>query len=63
MENLSAAHTFDYIVLRINPGLTSCEDLATALIFMADIIDIISGYRLTIIPCDRNQSNKSKLVL
>ena len=29
--NLSATHTFDYIVLRIKPGLTICEDLATAL--------------------------------
>ena len=25
------AHAFDYIVLKVNPGLTSCEDLATAL--------------------------------
>ena len=23
-----AAHAFNYIVLRINPGLTNCEDLA-----------------------------------
>ena len=29
MEYLSAAYTFDYIVLRINPSLTSCKDLAT----------------------------------
>ena len=29
MENLSATHVFDYIVLKINPGLTSCKDLAT----------------------------------
>ena len=29
---LIGAHAFDYIVLRVNPaGLTSCEDLATAL--------------------------------
>ena len=26
---LSSAHTFDYIVLKINLGLTSCKDLAT----------------------------------
>ena len=26
---LIGRHTFDYIVLRINPGLTTCEDLAT----------------------------------
>ena len=29
MRCLSAAHAFDYIVLRINSGLTSCKDLAT----------------------------------
>ena len=29
MQCLSAVHAFDYIALRINPGLTSCEDLAT----------------------------------
>ena len=63
MENLSSAHTFDYIVLRTNPGLTSCEDFATTLIFMADIIDIVSGCSLRIEVCHRNQSNKSKLVL
>ena len=28
MENLSATHAFDYLVFRINPGLT-CKDLAT----------------------------------
>ena len=29
MENLLVTHSFDYmIVLRINPGLTSCKDLA-----------------------------------
>ena len=31
LENSSAAHTFDYIMLRVNTGLISCEDLATAL--------------------------------
>ena len=31
MENLSAAHIFDYIVLRVNSDLTSCEDLVTAM--------------------------------
>ena len=31
MENLSVAHVFDYIVLRTNPGLTSCKDLATVI--------------------------------
>ena len=30
--NLSVTHAFDYIVFRIKPSLTSCEDLATALI-------------------------------
>ena len=28
VENLSAIHAFDYIVFRINPGLTSYKDLA-----------------------------------
>ena len=28
---LSAAHIFDYIVLRANPALTNCEDLPVAL--------------------------------
>ena len=27
MEYLSAAHAFDYIVLRINPGLITCKNL------------------------------------
>ena len=31
IENLSSTHAFDYIVLRVNAGLTSCEDLAMAL--------------------------------
>ena len=30
-KNLLATHTFDYIVLKVKPGLTSCEDLAMAL--------------------------------
>ena len=30
-RKISNAHTFNYIVLRVNPGLTSCEDLAIAL--------------------------------
>ena len=29
--NLLDAHAFNYIVFRVKPGLTSCEDLATAL--------------------------------
>ena len=28
MEYLSAAQAFDYIVLKINAGLTTCKDLA-----------------------------------
>ena len=32
IEKLSFTHTFNYIVLRVNPGLTSCEDLAMALL-------------------------------
>ena len=31
LKRLPAAHAFNYIVLRVNPGLTSCENLATAL--------------------------------
>ena len=31
MPNLLAAHAFDYIVFRVKPGMTSCEDLAMAL--------------------------------
>ena len=27
---LSASHIFDYIVLKVNPSLTSCEHLATS---------------------------------
>ena len=27
IEKLLTAHAFHYIVLRVNPGLTSCEDL------------------------------------
>ena len=29
MQCLLAALAFDYVVLRINPGLTNCKDLAT----------------------------------
>ena len=32
IEKLSSAHAFNYIVLWVNPGLTSCEDFATALV-------------------------------
>ena len=28
MQCLSTTHAFDYIALMINPGLTSCKDLA-----------------------------------
>ena len=28
MENLLVAHAFDYVVFRVNPGLTSFKDLA-----------------------------------
>ena len=31
MQYLSATHAFDYIALRINPGLTSCKELATVM--------------------------------
>ena len=28
MQHLSVAQKFEYIVLRINPGLTTCKDFA-----------------------------------
>ena len=31
MVCLSAAHAFDYIALRTNPGLTSCKEFATVM--------------------------------
>ena len=31
IEKLSSTHTFNYIVLRVKHGLTSCKDFATAL--------------------------------
>ena len=31
MQYLSATHAFDYIAVRINPGLTSCKELATVM--------------------------------
>ena len=36
IEKLSPAHTFNYIVLKVNPGLTSCEELAMALQIMVN---------------------------
>ena len=55
--NLLAAHAFNYIVLRVNPGLASCEDLATALILLLCVIcgvenDTKLGY-LAILSFDR----------
>ena len=49
--NLSITHTFDYIVLRIKLGLTSCEDLAMALIdtkgnrgsIMCEVLNLCPG--------------------
>ena len=31
IEKLKSTHALNYIVLRVNNGLTSCKDLATAL--------------------------------
>ena len=31
MQCLSTAHAFDYLALRINPGLTSCKELVTVM--------------------------------
>ena len=36
MQSLSAAHAFDYIAIMINPGLTSCKDLATVVYISLD---------------------------
>ena len=36
IEKLSSAHTFNYIVLKVNPGLTSCEEFAMALQIMVN---------------------------
>ena len=33
LKKLSFAHAFNYIVLRINPGPTSCEDIATEIVY------------------------------
>ena len=33
LKRLSFAHAFNYIVLRINPGPTSCEDVAMELVY------------------------------
>ena len=37
IENLSAAHEFDYIVLRVEPCLASGEDLAITLILLREV--------------------------
>ena len=29
-KSLPAAHTFNYIMFRVNPGFSGCEDLTTA---------------------------------
>ena len=42
-KKLSFTHTFNYIVLQVNPGLTSCEDLPTALL----IVQLISNHNIT----------------
>ena len=34
MANISAAHTFDYIVLRVRFGMTSREELGKALVYV-----------------------------
>ena len=36
LKNLSAALTFDYIELKVNSSLASCEELATAMITVQD---------------------------
>ena len=45
LKRLSFAYVFNYILLRVNPGLTICEDLATALyIYIYIYIYIIYYY-------------------
>ena len=41
MQYLSATHAFNYIVLRINPGLTSCKELAMVMDISLDNNHII----------------------
>ena len=48
IEKLSPALAFDYIVLSVNPGLTSCEDLATALPVMTKCVPIIGSVQLSV---------------
>ena len=51
MQCLSTAHTFDYIVLRSNPVLTSCKDLATVVdIIVCTIISACNGNVSYILP-------------
>ena len=59
MQCLSVAHTFDYIVLRINPGLTSFEDLATVVGNSLTIISVCNTSYVLPYRCMSNIANKS----
>ena len=48
IEKLLPAHAFDYIVLSVNLGLTSCEDFATALPVMTKCVPIIGSVQFSV---------------
>ena len=48
IEKLLPTHAFDYIVLRVNLGLTSCEDLATALPVMTKCVPTIGSVQFSV---------------
>ena len=48
--NLSSAHVFNYLVLRVKPGLTNCKDLATALLVNITLI----GHNSSSIHCEND---------
>ena len=43
IEKLSSAHPFNYIVLRVNPSLSSCEEFATSLQIMVNKQPLFKG--------------------
>ena len=48
IEKLLLVHAFDYIVLSVNPGLTSCEELAMALPVMTKCVPIIGSVQFSV---------------
>ena len=47
MENLSAAHAFDYIVLRVNPGLKVVKTLLRPCILALQTLTILPLHGLS----------------